>query len=222
MALLDWNAVDTVFLDMDGTLLDLHFDNHFWLEHVPRRYAGRHGIVLDAARRKLEQRYQAITGTLDWYCIDYWSDALALDIAALKREVEHLIAVRPGVEDFLLALKASAKRSVLVTNAHRKSLSLKMENTGLEEYFDALICSHDLGLPKEDPAFWDAVERVEPYARARTLLIDDSASVLASARRAGIGHLLSIVQPDSKLPPRPEGAFPGLTHFHELLPIGAQ
>ncbi|HBT55971.1 MAG TPA: haloacid dehalogenase, partial [Pseudomonas sp.] len=33
--MLNWNAIDTVLLDMDGTLLDLHFDNHFWLEHMP-------------------------------------------------------------------------------------------------------------------------------------------------------------------------------------------
>ncbi len=216
---IDWRGIDTVFLDMDGTLLDLHFDNHFWLEHVPRQYAGKHGIALDAARRELEEKYQAIVGTLNWYCIDYWSDALELDIATLKRDVEHLIALRPGVEAFLLALKASDKRALLVTNAHQKSLSLKMENTGLEKYFDALICSHDLGLPKEDTAFWDAVEKVEPYRRERTLLIDDSASVLASAQKAGIGHLLSIVQPDSKLPPRTGGDFPAVDDLSELLPI---
>ena len=217
--MIDWRGIDTVFLDMDGTLLDLHFDNHFWLEHVPRQYAGRHGMALDEARRVLREKYEAITGTLDWYCIDYWSDALELDIATLKRDIEHLIAVRPGVERFLLALKDSPKRVVLVTNAHQKSLALKMENTGLERYFDALLCSHDFGLPKEDPAFWDAVEEKFPYDRARTLLIDDSASVLESARQAGIGHLLSIRQPDSKLPPRDELPFPAVNDLSELLPV---
>ncbi len=217
--MINWGEIDTVFLDMDGTLLDLHFDNHFWLEHVPQQYAGKHNIALDEARRVLEEKYQAIIGTLNWYCIDYWSDALELDIAELKREIEHLIAIRPGVEAFLLALKASDKRVVLVTNAHQKSLSLKMENTGLEKYFDALICSHDLGLPKEDPAFWDKITVQEPYRRERTLLIDDSASVLESARRAGISHLLSIQQPDMQQAPRPAGEFPAVESFSELLPI---
>ena len=27
--------VDLVLLDMDGTLLDLHYDSHFWLDYVP-------------------------------------------------------------------------------------------------------------------------------------------------------------------------------------------
>ena len=217
--MITWQVIDTIFLDMDGTLLDLHFDNHFWLEHVPERYAGKHGIALDEARRVLEEKYQSIAGTLNWYCIDYWSDALELDIAALKREIEHLIAIRPGVEDFLLALKASDKRIVLVTNAHQKSLSLKMENTGLERYFDALICSHDLGLPKENVAFWDAINKKEPYQRERTLLIDDSVSVLESARRAGVRHLLSIRQPDLRQPPRASGKFPAVEDFSALLPV---
>src|SRR5688572_6670841 len=37
LPMIDWNAVDTVLLDMDGTLLDLHFDNYFWLTHLPKR-----------------------------------------------------------------------------------------------------------------------------------------------------------------------------------------
>ncbi|HFD86764.1 MAG TPA: GMP/IMP nucleotidase [Gammaproteobacteria bacterium] len=217
--MIDWGNIDTVFLDMDGTLLDLHFDNHFWLEHVPVRYAGRHGLVIEDARRILEKKYRAISGTLNWYCIDYWSDALELDVAELKREVEHLIAIRPGVETFLQALKASDKRTLLVTNAHKKSLTLKMENTGLERYFDGLVCSHDLGLPKEDPKFWDRIAEVEPYNRSRTLLIDDSQSVLTSAREAGIGYLLSIAQPDSRQPVTKAGEFEAVDDFQKLLPI---
>ncbi|MCP4043692.1 MAG: haloacid dehalogenase, partial [Gammaproteobacteria bacterium] len=37
MPVINWNSIHTVLLDMDGTLLDLHFDNQFWLEHVPLR-----------------------------------------------------------------------------------------------------------------------------------------------------------------------------------------
>lgn len=217
--MVNWQEIDTVFLDMDGTLLDLHFDNHFWLEHVPQQYAGRHDLRIEDARSILEEKYRSIAGTLNWYCIDYWSDALELDIAELKRDIEHLIQIRPGVEDLLLALKAAPKEALLVTNAHQKSLSLKMENTGLEQYFDGLVCSHELGLPKEDPAFWDKLAQTRPYNRSRTLLIDDSHAVLASAEEAGIGHLLSIAQPDSKQPSRQNTPFPAVTTFSELLPI---
>ena len=217
---LPWSEIDRVFLDMDGALLDLHFDNHFWLEHVPRRYAESNGLSLDAAKNELLPRYRQAEGSLDWYCVDYWSRELQLDIALLKEEVEHLIAVHPHVLNFLDALRQLEKRVVLVTNAHTKSLDIKMRKTRLDGHLDAIISSHDLGLPKEDPAFWQRLHAVEPYANDRTLFVDDSLPVLESARAHGIVHLLAITNADSKGPPRDSGDFPAIANFAELLPLG--
>ena len=205
---------------MDGTLLDLYFDNHFWQEHVPLRYAQKRGLSVAAARAELIARYRGRAGTLEWYCVDFWSRELDLDIVALKEEVAHLIAVHPDVRDFLAAVRQSGRRVTLVTNAHGKSLDLKMRRTGLESRFDALITSHQVGRPKEDPAFWPALQSVEPYAPARTLLVDDSLPVLRAARRAGLGHLLAVKYPDSRQPVKDSEEFPALGSFRELLPVG--
>lgn len=217
--MLDWSQIDTVFLDMDGTLLDLHFDNHFWREHVPRRYAEYHGLDEAIARERLAQHYARHAGTLNWYCIDFWSSELALDVMQLKAEVLHLIAVRPDVPAFLQALRASGRRVVLVTNAHPKSLGLKMRETGLEAWFDALISSHRLGLPKEHQDFWQALQAIEPYDPLRTLFVDDSLPVLESARVYGIRHLLAVCNPDSREPPKHSGGFRGITSFAEVMPV---
>ena len=216
--MIDWNQIDTVFLDMDGTLLDLHFDNHFWLEHVPKRYAEANEISLEDAKADLLGRYQSILGTLEWYCVDHWSRELELDIALLKEEVDHLIAVHPHVVDFLDAVRALGKRIVLVTNAHQKALALKMDRTKLAGYFDAVVCAHDLGLPKEDPQFWPKLQQVEPFNRERTLFVDDSPSVLASAHGYGIRWLLAVLKPDTKSPPREAGELPSIHDFSEILP----
>lgn len=215
---LPWNQIESVLLDMDGTLLDLHFDNHFWREHVPLRFAERNGLELDAAKDALFPRFKSVEGRMEWYCVDYWSRELDLDIAALKAEVDHLIAVHPHVIDFLDCVRANGKRIALVTNAHQKALDLKMRHTQLGGHFDALICAHDYGKPKEDPSFWDWLRSREPFLPESTLFIDDSLPVLHSAQGYGIRHLLCIRQPDSKGPTRDITEFPAITCFDEIMP----
>ena len=216
--MIDWQRVKTVFLDMDGTLLDLYFENLFWLEFVPRRYAEKHRLSYEHAHDVLMDKYKAVEGTMAWYCVDYWSEQLQLDIAGLKRETSHLINVHPHVIEFLLRMQRTHHRVVLVTNAHQKSLMLKMEKTALHEYLDKIICSHDIGLPKENPDFWKQLQEIEPYEPSTTLLMDDSLSVLRSAQRYGIAWLLAITQPDSRQAERAVDEFESVTSFEALLP----
>lgn len=217
-ALFAWDGIDTVLLDMDGTLLDLHYDNHFWLEHVPQRYAEHHGMALEEAHAELGKRYQRVVGTMQWYCVDYWTQELSLDIARLKEEVEHLIAVHPNVEPFLLGLRSAGKRVVLVTNAHHKSLALKMRRTRLNQHFDSVICAHDIGLPKEHAEFWGKLQQVESFDPQRTLLVDDSLPVLRSAQGYGIRHLLAVRVPDTRQPEKDTQGFAAIGSFAEIMP----
>lgn len=215
--MLDWTRIQTVMLDMDGTLLDLYYDNHFWREHVPRRFAEKHNLGIDEAKQALASRYHHRAGTLEWYCVDFWSRELELDIAELKEEVSHLIAIHPDVPEFLAAARQAGKRVALVTNAHRKSLDLKMRKTGLEAYFDALHSSHDVGLPKENPAFWIGLQEREPFDPGTTLLVDDSLPVLRSAQAYGIAHLLAVRFPDTRLPEKDPEEFQAIHSFRDVM-----
>ncbi len=218
MPQLPWTEIDTVLLDMDGTLLDLHFDNHFWLEHLPRRYAEHHGISRALADAELLPLFRQHAGQLTWYCTDFWSRELRLSIRDLKREVAELIALRPDADTFLQALGAAGKRVVLITNAHRDSLSLKLERIELAPYFERLISSHDYGFPKEDQQFWFALSQDLAFDPARSLFIDDSLPVLRSARRFGIRHLLAVRQPDSRQGPKDTEEFVAVEDYRALLP----
>ena len=214
-----WDNIDTVLLDMDGTLLDLHFDTHFWLEHVPVRYAEANRLPLEQAREQLMALYRQAEGKLDWYCVDYWSEQLELDIEILKQEVDHLISVRPDVIHFLQSLADTGKQRVLVTNAHGKSVSLKMKKTPIGEHLDKVITAHDIGLPKEHDEFWHRLQQQHPFSPARTLLIDDSINVLKSAEKYGIEHLRAILQPDSKVNPDPHDRYLHIDRFADIIPI---
>lgn len=219
--MMPWEQIDSVFLDMDGTLLDLNFDNHFWQEFVPRRYGESRGLPLKEAKRLLAPRFKAMEGRIEWYCLDYWSEALALDVAGLKAEVAGLIAVLPHVTEFLEAARRQGKRLVLVTNAHPKALGLKLEKTCLHEFFDAIVSSHAFGLPKEDSAFWRRLQSLEPFLPERTALIDDSLPVLRSARGYGIRHLYAIRRPDSRQAPRVIEEFEAVDDLRGLLPAAS-
>lgn len=216
--MVDWNAIATVFLDLDGTLLDLRFDNHFWLEHLPLRYAGKTGVQVDSAREDLTRRYARVEGTRDWYCLNYWSRELGMDLCSLQEEVAGLIGVHDSVTDFLSAARRSGKRTVVVTNSHPDCVSLKMERTGLLGHLDGLVNAHDFGLIKEELEFWGRLQGVEPFDPAKTLLVDDNLAVLETAARYGIRHLLTILRPDTGRPVRRVDGFPGIVDFGEIIP----
>ncbi|MCU7960371.1 MAG: GMP/IMP nucleotidase [gamma proteobacterium symbiont of Bathyaustriella thionipta] len=217
--MIDWPKIEQVFLDMDGTLLDLYFDNHFWLEFVPQCYARDNDLPLQQARQILQARYEAVQGRMQWYCVDHWTQELGLDIADLKREMSHLIRLHPHVIEFLDALADSGRQRILITNAHQKSLALKMEKTALQGHFEHIVCAHDYGVPKEEKAFWQKLNQQLPFDPASSLFVDDSEAVLYSARDYGFGWLLGISQPDSKGPARHYQDFEAMDDFAQIMPI---
>ena len=212
-----WDDVRTVLLDMDGTLLDLRFDNYFWLELVPERFAARHGLELVAARELLAPRFTAKQGSLDWYCLDYWTRELQLDIAAMKREVAMHVQFLPGAQAFLERLRAAGLHVVLVTNAHADSLSVKHERTGVRDLVDLVVSSHQYGMPKEHAAFWPRLQEQIGFDPRAALFVDDSLSVLRAARAHGIGQVIAVARPDSTLPPRAIVEFPYVASVADLL-----
>ena len=215
--MLNWADIDTVLLDMDGTLLDLHFDNYFWLEHLPARWSEISGISVAEAKAQLQAEYAVLQGKLEWYCLDYWGKRLQLPITELKREVMHKIAMRADAPAFLQALKDSGRDVVLVTNAHPGSLSLKIERTELSNYIDVLISTHEFGVTKESQALWHKLQQRLGFDPARTLFVDDSLPILQAAADFGIRHLLAVANPDSQQAVRDIKDFASITDYSVLL-----
>ena len=213
----DWQGIDTVLLDMDGTLLDLRFDNWFWGSLIPGRYAAAHGLSEADAHELLRPKFKNVAHTLQWYCIEYWTQELKLDIARIKRETLERVGFLPGAERFLRKLKARGKRVVLVTNSHPRTLAIKDERVALTRYFDACYSSHAFDAPKENAAFWPRLALQEMFSPPRSLFIDDSLAVLECARDFGIGHLRAVRCPDSGAPPQATGGFAAINGVAELL-----
>jgi putative hydrolase of the HAD superfamily len=195
--------VDTLLLDLDGTLLDLAFDTHFWLEVVPEYYGRAHGMsAQEALEKEIGPKLRSAEGTLNWYCLDYWSEVLQLDLSKIKTEHDSRIAWLPGARDFLRRQRAAGRRLVLITNSHPETLRIKDQKVAIRPELDAMYSSHQFGAPKEHAEFWLRLRRVERFDPFRTAFIDDNPKVLKAARAAGIGTVIAITDPDSSRPAR--------------------
>ncbi len=214
-----WSEVKHVLLDMDGTLLDRYFDDYFWEHLVPEKYAEKNNITFGRAKEALLKKYKVHEGTLNWTDIDFWTRELDLDIPALKEQIRHLIEVHPHVEDFLRELKGADKKVILVTNAHYKTLKIKLRKTRIGGYFDKVITSSEVGCPKEDIEFWKRIEKMLHFDRETTVFIDDVMENLRAAGEFGIRYIVLKTMASSKDKEAGDnGNFLAVSDFSELLP----
>ncbi|WON76748.1 GMP/IMP nucleotidase [Serratia sp. UGAL515B_01] len=214
----DWQDIDTVLLDMDGTLLDLEFDSHFWLTRVPLALSEQRAIPLEEARKLIDDEYLAVQHTMNWYCFDYWCERLDLDIYQMTSEVGSRARLREDTTPFLQALRRAGHRTILLTNAHPHSLAVKVEHTGLDQHLDLLLSTHTFGYPKEDQRLWQLVQQQTGFEPQRTLFVDDSEPILDAASQFGIRHCLGVQNPDSSMASKTFQRFPSISDYRLLIP----
>ncbi len=215
---IDWDRIDCVFLDMDGTLLDLNYDNHVWNQLVPEAYAARLNISFAAAQQRLLTHMREIHGTINFYSFDYWIDFTGIDLISTHEAATQLLAYRPGAEDFLKWLRDSRHAAVIATNAHPDSIRVKDQHTAISTQVDDVVSSQKYAAPKEADVYWQQLFHEHPHDPARCLFIDDNEPVLDAARHCGIGHLLAVATPDSNRPRRDSLSYPSFDHFAEICP----
>ena len=213
----EWDEIDHVLLDMDGTLLNLGFDNEFFSEFLPAQYALANDISEDAAQEDLFARYKAVEGTLQWFDLEYWGRELGLDVVGLTEQQSHKVSLHPDADAFLKHMQTLGKPAFLVTNAHRTTLNIKVKRTGIDQYLEKMVCSNEVGAPKHHLSFWDHAKEEIGYDPTRTLFIDDSEKVLVAAREHGIRYLLHRSKPSMVDPPRPSEQFHSIEDFHPLM-----
>jgi putative hydrolase of the HAD superfamily len=213
----NWTDIDDVLLDMDGTLLDRHFDNHFFEEALPRRYAALQGLPFDTARERLMAMYRSVEGELAWTDLHYWTERVGIDVVALHKELDHMIGFLPGAEEFLRHLRQLGKRITIVTNAHAAGVALKAARTGLDRQVDRIVDAFEVGYLKMRPEYWPTCQRLLGFDPARSLYMDDDEGCLIAAREFGVAHLIHSAKSSSQLPPAPLAAFRSVTGFSALL-----
>lgn len=214
---LQWQSIETVLLDMDGTLLDLCFDDTLWRQQLPIAYSEHHHTSFEQAQKIVNDISQKSFGQLDWYCIDFWSAQLGFDIRPSKQKLEHLIDFRPGAMAFLHWLKREKKHVILATNAHPDSIALKDARTDLGSWVDQILHAHDAGAAKESPEYWQWLHQQAPFSNQQSLFIDDNDHILDAAQKAGVAFCLGVKTPNSTRPAK-TSRYPSFSHFQEIYP----
>ena len=216
--LLPWDEIDTILLDMDGTILDLNYDNHVWNQALPSAYAAKCSIDEEAARSRLNDHMHEIHGTINFYSFPYWTQYTGLDIKALHRGFIDLIQFRPGAKAFLNWAKRNNKATIIATNAHPESIQIKNEISGLSSYVSQIASSHDYKCPKEKSEFWEKLQAEYQFDKANTIFMDDNESVLDSSKHYGVAHNLIVAKPDSQKPLKTDLRYPSFDHYQEICP----
>ncbi len=213
----DWTGVDDVLLDMDGTLLDREFDNFFFEDELPRRYARLHRMPEPAAREKLFALYRAVEGELAWTDLHYWTSRLGIDVVKLTQELSERIGYLPGAEAFLGAVRAKRKRMTVLTNAHAEGVMIKCRKTGIDKQVDRIVNAFEVGCLKMRPDYWPACQKLVGFDPDRSLFIDDDETCLAAARTFGIRHIFHSARSSTQRPPHPSSLFPPLENLQDLI-----
>ena len=185
--------IECLLIDMDGVILDNAYDNDFWQNQIPEVIADSKGIAFDAAKRLAIQIFNYKKNTKDWYDVDYWSNMLNIDIEAQKRSEKSFsrISLYDGVIDTLSVLKNKTK-TILITNAHRKTLNIKLEKYNLTPYFDEMVCAHELNYVKEDIQLWYMLRSKYRLDYEKTLLVEDTINNINVGLSAGISGAIYV------------------------------
>ena len=185
--------IECLLIDMDGVILDNAYDNDFWQNQIPEVIADSKGIAFDDAKRLAIQIFNYKKNTKDWYDVDYWSNMLNIDIEAQKRSEKSFsrISLYDGVIDTLSVLKNKTKM-ILITNAHRKTLNIKLEKYNLNPYFDEMVCAHELNYVKEDIQLWYMLRSKYRLDYEKTLLVEDTINNINVGLSAGISGAIYV------------------------------
>jgi len=212
---MDLKGLENILLDMDGVLLDTSYDNFFWQKHIPMKYAELKSINSDQAIRITHSLFNYKKGNKDWYDLDYWSNMLGLDVEQEKLSADMInrIKLKKGAVDFLERYHKD-KNLFLVTNAHRKTLNIKMKRFPLLKYFKMVICSHELKYVKEEIPFWFILRNKLNINYDKSLLIEDTMDNIKSAYHCG---LKSIIIGDTSQNSRNIPCFKNLSSFSSSL-----
>ncbi len=124
-----------------------------------------------------------------------------------------LTATFPGTHDMLEELKGLGKKLHIITNGFSEVQYRKLSNCGLENFFDVIICSDQIGVNKPDPEIFRVAMKKSGAAAAASMMIGDHPEIdVLGANQVGIRGVL--FDPNEHYQPHP--SMERIKHLGEL------
>jgi len=199
-----------VFFDLDRTLWDFDENSKVALKQIfselnlksifetferfYNAYAAQNArlwsLYSDGKLTKEVLRYERFNATLNQFNIDNLTLAKEMGgmYVALSPFQKRLF---PGTIQCLDELKAIGFRLHIITNGFEEVQYIKLENCGLREYFDVIVCSEAVGKNKPALAIFNyALEQANCIAENAMMIGDDYIADVSGGLKAGLQAIL--------------------------------
>ena len=176
--------ISGAIFDMDGTLLDTM---PAWAT-VGRDFMRAKGRTppADVDERMLRMSLTEAAEYLRSLGVDESPEEIR---AALNRFVDGFYCndapLKPGVKEFLGALRAAGVRMCVATASDRAQAEAAFSRLEVLSYFDRILTCTELSTTKAEPVIFDAARAALGTPRAATWVFEDARHAAETARRAG-------------------------------------
>jgi len=175
--------IDTILFDFDGTVIDTnHLIFASW-QHVFRKLDGR---------ERPESEISATFGAPMRDTVkNFYPDGDIDEILDIYRKYHHdnfkeKTWLFPGIRELLQTLRERNCPMGIVTNRQRVSTELGLNNCGIKEFFDSVVCEGDAERNKPFPEpVWLGLKELGS-SKERAILVGDSQNDIICGNNAGV------------------------------------
>ena len=129
------NTLKVISFDVDGTLVDLEYNDLIWFKEIPELIAKKKRISFEKSLKYVGEEYNKLGEyNLNWYDINYWVTYFGLKVSPknILDKYESQVKIFPEVISLLEELKKNFIL-IVITSMPREFLIPKMKK--LKKYF---------------------------------------------------------------------------------------
>lgn len=183
-----------ISFDLDGTLVDMNFDDIIWQKEIPSSFAKKNNVSFEEARKIVFSEYYKalfIEKTRRWTDVEFWFERFDLgSVEDMLREAEKHVIIYEDTLEILKYLKEKYKL-IIISNAHLKFIDVKLRREGLRDYFDKIISApEELGMNKNKSIFLTVADLLGVKPSEMVHVGDSIQSDFDAATIAGLNAIL--------------------------------